>query len=69
VAAFDATITDVKVAASGDLAYETGVNHFVFHRNGDRVPGTGKYLAVWRRPDGGQWRIAALAVTNNPPQP
>lgn len=62
---FTATITDVEVARSGDLAYETGVNNFTFIRDGQRVVDVGKYLVVWRRGPDGAWRIAALAVTND----
>lgn len=62
---FTATITDIEVARSGDLAYETGVNNFTFIRDGRRVVDVGKYLVVWRRGSDSAWRVAALAVTNN----
>lgn len=62
---FTATITDIEVARSGELAYETGVNNFAFVRDGRRVVDIGKYLVVWRRGSDRAWRIAALAVTNN----
>ena len=62
---FTATITDIDVARSGELAYETGVNNFTFVRDGRRVVDVGKYLVVWRRGPDGAWRIAALAVTND----
>ncbi|MGQ0713760.1 MAG: YybH family protein [Gemmatimonadaceae bacterium] len=60
-----AVITDVDVARSGDLAYETGTNHFTMTAGDQRVPATGKYLIVWRRSPGGAWVVAALAVTND----
>ena len=62
---FTATITDIEVARSGELAYETGVNNFTFVRGGQRVVDIGKYLVAWRRGSDGVWRVAALAVTNN----
>lgn len=66
---FDATISGVEVARSGEMAFETGVNHFTFDRGGQRATATGKYLAVWRRRGGGPWVLAAVAVTNDaPPQ-
>ena len=63
---FDRAFTTyIRVARSGDLAYETGVNHFTITAAGQRTPSTGKYLAVWgRRPDG-VWVIESLAVTND----
>jgi uncharacterized protein (TIGR02246 family) len=64
-----ATITDIQVARSGDLAYETGTNQFTINQGAQRMAATGKYLAVWRRQPDGRWVIASLAVTNDrPPQ-
>lgn len=60
-----AVTTDIRVARSGDLAYETGVNHFTMTAGGQRTPATGKYLAVWRRRPDGVWVIESLAVTND----
>lgn len=62
---FRATITNIEVARSGELAYETGVNNFTFVRDGQRVVDVGKYLVVWRRGPDSVWRVAALAVTND----
>lgn len=62
---FEATITDVQIARSGELAYESGINHFTFERGGQRVAEQGKYLAVWRRRAGGPWNLGAVAVTND----
>lgn len=60
-----ARIGEIRVAASGDLAYETGVNHFTMIAGKKKTPTTGKYLAVWgRRPDG-TWVVESLAVTND----
>lgn len=62
---FTPAITSVEVARSGDLAYETGVNNITYDRGGQRVVDVSKYLAVWRRGAGGEWKLAALAVTND----
>ncbi len=57
-----ASTTDVEVAASGDLAWEQGINRLT--RRGASGPEleVGKYLAVWRK-EAGAWKIAAIAVT------
>ena len=63
---FDSAVTtDIRVARSGELAYETGVNHFTMTAGGQRTPATGKYLAVWRQRPDGVWVIESLAVTND----
>jgi ketosteroid isomerase-like protein len=60
-----AKIGEIRVANSGDLAYETGVNHFTMTAGNKKTPATGKYLAVWgRRPDG-TWVVESIAVTND----
>jgi uncharacterized protein (TIGR02246 family) len=54
--------TDVKVAASGDLAYERGA--FTFDPDGaEAQPATsGEYVTVWSKVDG-TWRAAVDAGT------
>jgi uncharacterized protein (TIGR02246 family) len=62
------TTTKVTVAASGDYAYETGVNHITFPSpKGDFVD-VGKYLAVWKKVEG-VWFITTLAVSSDAPPP
>jgi ketosteroid isomerase-like protein len=61
---FESTNTDIVPAASGDLAYEYGINHFVFETPDGPVEDLGKYLAVWRKIEG-EWYIAALAFSSD----
>ena len=70
VTGIESTIADVQVAASGDLAFERGVNHLRIQTPGGEVTDVGKYLIVWRKTDG-VWSIAALAASSDapPPQP
>ena len=63
---FEGTTTDVVAAASGDLAYEYGVNRFVFDTPDGRLEVIGKYLGVWRKIDG-EWYITAIAASNDAP--
>jgi uncharacterized protein (TIGR02246 family) len=63
---FKSTTTAITVAASGDLAWEHGVNDFVFATPNGDAPEKGKYLAVWRKVDG-EWYVAALAFTSDTP--
>jgi ketosteroid isomerase-like protein len=63
-----ATITDIEVAASGDLAYETGVNRITMRSPSGPVTDIGKYLVVWKKV-GPDWKIAAIAVTSDSPPP
>ncbi len=56
------------VAASGDMAYETGVNRMTFGTPTGDVLDVGKYLAVWKKVDG-TWYIAALAFSSDAPAP
>lgn len=63
-------IHEVRVAESGDLAYEIGTN-FLTTRDDELLTmgikqSTTKYLAVWIRSKDGQWRIDALSITRNP---
>jgi len=60
--------SSVVVAASGDLAYETGVNRVTFGTPEGDVLDVGKYLAVWKKIDG-TWYIAAVSATSDAPPP
>ena len=67
VRTFRAEIESVTVASSGDLAYETGTNYMtVGPASGIATAVASKYLAVWKRGEDGQWRVAAVALTSNP---
>ncbi len=61
---------EIRVAESGELAYELGTNHLTTRENDPLKIGikqsTTKYLAIWTRGKDGQWRIDALSITNNP---
>jgi len=63
---FSGTTSHLALSHSGDLAYEYGINHMVTAGPEGDLPGVGKYLVVWKKVDG-EWRIAALSVTTDPP--
>ena len=63
---FEGTTTAIIPAASGDMAYEYGVNWFVFETPDGPVEDYGKYLIVWTKIDG-EWFIAALSFSSNTP--
>ena len=63
---FEGTTTAIIPAASGDMAYEYGVNRFVFETPDGPVESFGKYLLVWTKIDG-EWLIAALSFSNDAP--
>ena len=65
---FRGTPSHVEMAASGDLAYETGVNRMVLHTPSGDMLDMGKYLLVWKRIDG-EWYVAALSATSDAPAP
>ncbi len=65
---FESTRTDLVLAASGDMAYEYGINRLVFETPDGPLEDMGKYLAVWRKIDG-EWFVAALAVSSDQPPP
>ena len=63
---FKSTTTSVNVAASGDLAWEHGVNDVVVRTPNGNVPDKGKYLAIWKKING-EWYVAALSFTSDAP--
>ena len=65
---FEGTTTDIVPAASGDLAYEYGINRMVFETPDGPVEDMGKYLLIWRKIDG-EWFVAAIAVSSDVPPP
>jgi ketosteroid isomerase-like protein len=47
-------------AASGDLGYTIGTAEFRFPgKDGKLVTRPGKYLTVWKKQPGGQWKVVA----------
>jgi len=61
---FEGTMTAIIPAESGDMAYEYGVNRFVFETPDGPLEDYGKYLAVWNKIDG-EWFVAALSFSGN----
>jgi uncharacterized protein (TIGR02246 family) len=59
-----------RIVQSCDVAYEYG--HYQMKMtgpNGSPMNDSGKYLTVWRRMPGGDWKIAADMVNTNLPAP
>lgn len=63
---FEATTTHVKVAPSGDVAYEYGTNRIVYPGNPDDIVETGKYVIIWRKVDD-VWMMAAISLEDDKP--
>jgi uncharacterized protein (TIGR02246 family) len=61
---FEGSITHIEVAASGDLAFDYGVNRVLLQVDEREVLVTGKYLAIWRKIDE-TWLISAISVTDD----
>lgn len=59
---------DVRMAASGELAYSLGEHQFLIMRDGRDYRLSGKYLAVWKKVDG-EWLLAAVSATDDMPEP
>lgn len=54
---FSNAATKVEAARSGDLAYETGTFEESFKdATGNPVRVAGKYVVVWKKQTGGQWK-------------
>ena len=65
---FECTSTAIIPASSGDMAYEYGVNRFIFETPDGPLEDYGKYLTVWTKIDG-EWYITALSFSSNTPIP
>jgi ketosteroid isomerase-like protein len=63
---FEGTTTAIIPAASGDMAYEYGVNRFIFETPDGPLEDYGKYLVVWTKIDG-EWFVAAFSFSSNTP--
>lgn len=61
---FEGTIMNIEVAASGDLAYDYGVNRVLLQVGEKEILAMGKYLAIWRKIDD-TWLISAISVTED----
>jgi ketosteroid isomerase-like protein len=62
----EGTITALVPAASGDMAFEYGVNRFVFETPDGPFEAFGKYLVVWTKTDG-EWLIEAFSYSMDEP--
>ncbi|HET8770446.1 MAG TPA: DUF4440 domain-containing protein [Gemmatimonadaceae bacterium] len=60
--------TSSHIEASGDLAFDYGVNRLVLVGESGDMLDVGKYLAVWKKVDG-EWMVAALSFTSDAPVP
>ena len=56
----------VTVAASGDLAYVVGRERTRWQRSGSVIETYGSYLVVWKKVRG-EWKAAAVSITNDEP--
>jgi ketosteroid isomerase-like protein len=63
---FGWSATDVRVAKSGDLAYELGSFWFDTDGAGEKPTVSGEYLAIWTKADG-TWRVAVDSSTATMP--
>lgn len=64
------TTTDVVVAGSGDLAYETGRYALTMSdANGAPATQSGGYVVVWRKQPDDTWKVAVDAPISDPSAP
>lgn len=66
VSDFEGVSSEIVPASGAEMAYEYGVNRFVFDTPEESVVSVGKYLAVWRKIEG-EWFVAALAFSADAP--
>jgi len=62
------TTTAVKLAASGDMAWETGAFTFDPDGDGEKPAHTGNFVTVWSKVNGA-WRVAADSGSSAHAQP
>lgn len=68
VVEFGSTTTRIEVAASGDMAWEYGINRAVVPGADGPLLDMGKYVAIWRKMNG-VWYVAAVAFSSDAPAP
>ncbi len=56
--------TRIDVAASGDLATDTGTYDLTFSGESGRVRDEGKYVVVWKKIDG-EWKVLVDIINSN----
>jgi uncharacterized protein (TIGR02246 family) len=64
VVEFGSTTTRIVVAASGDMAWEYGINRAVVPGPKGNLLDMGKYAAVWKKIDG-EWYITLVAYSSD----
>ncbi|HUQ99705.1 MAG TPA: DUF4440 domain-containing protein [Gemmatimonadaceae bacterium] len=62
------TPSSAMISASGDLAYEVGVNRIVMRSPKGDLLDAGKFIVVWKH-EKGDWYAAALSFTSDGPAP
>ncbi len=62
------TPSSAMISASGDLAYEVGVNRIVMRSPKGDLLDAGKFVTVWKR-EKGDWYVAALSFTSDAAAP
>lgn len=65
---FESSVTQLEMAASGDLAYEYGINRFTLNLPSGEALDVGKYVAVWKKVDG-EWYAVLVAFNSDAPAP
>jgi ketosteroid isomerase-like protein len=63
------TPADAMMGPSGDMGYTWG--HFEGHSkdaSGNPVTTSGRYMTVWRKEPGGNWKVVLDAGANEPPE-
>ena len=58
----------IEVSATGDLAWDVGINRMVLPGDAGDLLDVGKYLFVWKKIDG-EWYVAAGSFTSDAPAP
>jgi ketosteroid isomerase-like protein len=62
------TPSSAMISASGDLAYEVGVNRIVMRSPKGDLLDAGKFIVVWKH-EKGDWYVAALSFTSDAAAP
>ena len=65
---FGSTTTHLRVAASGDLAYEYGTSRMVITGPDGDLVDLGKFITIWEN-RGGEWYITAMSFSSDAASP
>lgn len=66
--AFSGSVSTLSISASGDMAWQSGVNRMVLKGDKGDLLDVGKYVAVWQQRNG-VWMVVALSFTSDAPVP